>query len=332
MNSFQTSKRSSDAETSALIEKAIERGSIRYLHGCESRVEGFVRKHYSFRGALRNHSHAIGWDIVRMPINIVWSVVNILLAIVGSLAGLVRLRRLQERIRHIPPGLETDMDRQIRWLIITELLQLPYEDGSNRSERDALMEEIVKEPSLRKLLDEKLQVFERPSQKPEFQNKLHAKLAEYGATRTGSADLASNAALLITSKAAMGQASFGALSAGTAVSAVIANSVAVSNFWLGSAIGAYYYALVPVAVSVRLLIAVTAVIAVVLALLSTFIGILTDPIQTKLGLHQKRLRKLINSVRNDLQGRSGSNFELREKYSGRLFDVVDVLTTVGRAM
>lgn len=330
MNSAATPPDPAEAETRAIIRQAISRGAARYVEGCESRVNDFVREHYSLRGALRIHAHAIGWDIVRVPLNILWSVVNLLLALLGFLAGLARLRKLQQWIRRIPPGLVTDMDRQISWLVVTELLQLPYQHGGITSDRDALMEEIVKDPALQQLLNEKLEAFQGPSGDPDFRSKLQTKLAEYGATRTGSADLVSNVTLLITSKAVLGQASFGALSAGSAVSAVVAHSVAVSNFWLGSTIGAYYYALVPVAVSIRLIIVVTAVLALAMALMSTFIGIITDPIQARLGLHHKRLRKLIAAINNDLQGSEDSTFALREKYMGRLFDIVDVLTAVGR--
>jgi len=321
-----------DDQIKAVIRNAVENGARRYTQRCQSQVDDFVRRHYSFRGSLKIHAHAVGWDVVRVPINIIWSLVNIVLALVGVLAGLARLKRLKAWIKKIPPGLETDMDRQISWLVVTELLQLPHELRGKRSERDALMEEILRDPSLRLLLDKKLDVFVALSQQPGFEKRLKAKMGEYGATRTASADLAGNAALLITSKVATGQAAFGTLGAGTAASAALAHSIAVSNFWLGSTIGSYYYALVPVTVSLRLLIAVTALIAVVLALVSTFIGILTDPLQAKMGIHQRRLRKLIAAIEDDLLGKSESNFELREKYIGRLFDVIDVLTTVGRKL
>ena len=332
MHSNPLATRPSEAETESAIRAAVTNGATRYIHGCEMRIEDFVRRNYSFRGALRIHSHAVGWDVIRVPINIAWSVVNLLFAAVGLIASLLRLRRVRNWIGRIPPGLETDMDRQISWLVVTELLQLPYEHGGKRSERDSLMEEILKDLSLRQLIDQKLEAFEEPSKKPDFQRNLKAKLSEYGATRTGSSDAASNAALLITSKLAMGQASYGTIGAGGAVSTLVAKSIAVSNFWLGSTVGSYYYAVVPVAVSMRLFIAVTAVIAIVLALVSTFIGLLTDPIQAKLGIHQKRLRKLISAIGDDLHGRGEAKFELREKYVGRIFDVVDVITTLARAL
>jgi hypothetical protein len=325
-------KKLDEGEVRAVIGKAITAGSESYIRERENRIGEFVRRHYSFRGALKIHSHALGWDVIRVPVNIIWSVVNILLALVGFLAGLVRLKKLQNWIKRIPPGLETDMDRQISWLIVTELLELPYQQGQKISDNDALMTEILKDPNLRSMLNEVLDTFSEPAKSPEFRAKLDAKLAEYGATRTASSDLASNATLLVTSKIALGQASFGALSAGTAVSATVANSAAASNFWLGSMAGSYYYAVFPVAASARLFVAVTAVIAIVLALVSTFIGILTDPLQAKLGIHQKRLRKLVSAVGSDLSGEAGSDFHLREKYAGRLFDIIDVLSTVGRSL
>lgn len=320
------------SETEPVIREAIASAAAGYIQGCESRIDGFVQRHYSFRGALEVHSHAIGWDIIRVPLNILWSVANIFLAITAFLAGLLQLKKLAGWIKRIPPGLKTDLDRQISWLVVTELLQLPYEQGGKKSTRDALMEEILKDPSLQLLLNEKLAAFDGPSGDPQFQRRVNAKLAEYDSTRNGSADLASNVVLLVSSKLVMGETSFGALNAGTTVAAAVAHSVAVSNFWLGSTIGSYYYAIVPVAVSMRLLIAVTTGIAIALSLVSVFIGVLTDPIQAKLGLHQRRLKKLVRAVGDDLLGKQGEEFQLREKYMGRLFDVIDMLTVVGRSL
>lgn len=321
-----------ERQARAVIKKAINVGSEAYIHERENRIDEFVRRHYSFSGALKIHSHALGWDVVRVPVNIIWSVANIFLALAGFLAGLFGLRELQSLIKRIPPGLETDMDRQIKWLIVTELLELPYQQGQKISEKDALMSEILKDSDLQLLFNEVLDRFSEPAKSPNFRARLDDKLAEYGATRTASADLASSSMLLVMSKISLGQASFGTLGAGTAVSATVANSIAASNFWLGSTAGAYYYAVFPVAASARLLLAVTTAIAAVLALVSTFIGILTDPIQAKIGLHQKRLKKLVRAIGSDLSGKEGPDFHLREKYAGRLFDIIDLLSTVGRVL
>lgn len=320
------------SQVRAIIDHAIAAGADSYIRDCEARIPEFVQRHYSWRGARKLHAHALGWDMLRIPLNILWSVVNLVLALLGVVAGWLGFKRLKGWIGRIPPGLETDMDRQISWLIVTELLQLPYAQGEKVSEHDALMAATFKDPALQALLNEVLAPFETPAQSAEFRARLDAKLAEYGATRTASAELASNTALLVTSKLALGKASFGALSAGSAISASVAHFAAVSNFWLGSAAGSYYYALFPVAASMRLSIAVTVVLVIVLALVSTFIGMLVDPLQARLGLHQRRLRKLLAAIGDDLKGQQDPRFQLREKYAARLFDIVDVLSSVGRTI
>ena len=317
---------------SDVIDNAVSRGVARYIATREEKVPHFVNRHYSLRGALQIHAHAFGWDLVRVPVNIIWSLVNLVLALIGLVAKIVRLKRISQYIKKIPPSIETDMDRQIKWLVITELLELPYADGPRKSDQDALMDEIMKDPDLRDLIDEQLQSVKGAQDKPEFWQNLERKLAEYGATRTGAADLASNVMVLFCSKLALGQTAYGTLSAGSAVSVSLAQSIAVSNFWLGSAAGSYYYAVIPVAVSLRFLIAITAAIAIVLAFVSTFIGIITDPIQAKLGIHQKRLCKLIKAIQRDLVEEGKGDFQLREKYVGRVFDIVDYLAVLGRSV
>lgn len=309
----------------AIILRAITQGTTRYTVARRKKIDPFVKKHYSFRGALRIHSHAFGWDLIRVPVNVVWSVFNIILAIPAFIAKRVGWQGLHDRIGRIPPGLETDMDREINRLIINELLELPYRDGAFKSDKDALMQEIMSDPVLQQLLDQEMECLARLKDNPKLHKDLEEKLAEYSSTRTGAADLASNVLLLVSSKIALGNASFGVLNAGPAVSASIAKAVAISNFWLGSTAGAYWYALVPVAATTRMVIAVTGAIAILVALASTFVGIITDPIQAKLGLHQKRLSKLVKAVEEDLLGESAGGFQLREKYIGRILDVIDVL-------
>lgn len=308
-----------------IIQRAITRGTSRYIAARRMKVNAFVKNNYSFRGALRIHSHALGWDLIRVPVNVIWSIFNIVLAFASFISKRVGWKTLHERIGRIPPGLETDMDKEINRLIITELLELPYQDVGYISEKDALMQEIMRDPVLQRLLDKELGDLARLKDDPRLREELERKLKEYSATRLAAADLASNVLLLVSSKIALGNASFGVLSAGSAVSASIAQAMAVSNFWLGSVAGAYWYALFPVAATARFVIAVTAVIAIIVALASTFIGIITDPIQAKLGWHQKRLQKLVSAVEQDLLGESIGPFQLREKYVGRILDVVDAL-------
>jgi hypothetical protein len=234
-------------------------------------------------------------------------------------------------LNRVPCGLTTNLDRQVGWLVVTELLELPHRDGVRESRKDALMGEILKDPALGHLIDARLQAAALQQQDPAFRRQLELKLAEYGSSRTGTAEFASNFMVLLSSKLALGQASFGSLSAGSAVAASVAKYAAVSSFWMGPVAGSYFYALVPVTPSLPTLLAVIAGMVLLMACVSTFIGILTDPLQARFGLHRRRLRKLLQAVRQDLGRGQGAEFQLREKYVGRVFDVLDYLTLLGRS-
>jgi hypothetical protein len=59
-----------------IVERAITNGTIRYIFAREKKIDAFVKRHYTLRGALKIHSHALGWDLIRVPVNIICSVVN----------------------------------------------------------------------------------------------------------------------------------------------------------------------------------------------------------------------------------------------------------------
>ena len=64
-----------------------------------------------------------------------------------------------------------------------------------------------------------------------------------------------------------------------------------------------------------------------MAIITSFTGIITDPIQAKLGLHQKRLNKFVNSLEKELKGIGDSKFEIKDQYLARVFDILDMVKT-----
>jgi hypothetical protein len=67
-------------------------------------------------------------------------------------------------------------------------------------------------------------------------------------------------------------------------------------------------------------------------MISPFSGIVTDPIQTKLGLHQRRLNKLIDSLDKELRGFGDSKFKIKDQYLARVFDLLDLIRTAARTL
>src|SRR6516165_5633074 len=78
-----------------------------------------------------------------------------------------------------------------------------------------------------------------------------------GRRRGAVSELAGSLLTLAAGYAALSKATPGALSAGTAAAMAIAQHLAIANFWLGSTVGAWYYAVFPVAASAGLVAATT---------------------------------------------------------------------------
>jgi len=68
------------------------------------------------------------------------------------------------------------------------------------------------------------------------------------------------------------------------------------------------------------------------AILTSFSGIITDPIQYKLGLHQKRLNKLIDSLDKELRGLGDSGLHFKEQYIARVFDLLDLFRAAAKTI
>lgn len=315
-----------------LVDNAISKGVKRYIAQRRAMVDNFVFKHYSIKGAAKLHRHAFGWDLVKVPINIVLSLFNLVMAFFTLVADLALPKSISSKIRKTPFIVKTKMDKELEGLIINELLELPCSDGGQNSNKDALTKAIFDDEQLQKLINSELEAFiaNHPDAKYSHEELLK-KFSEYSAARTATADLASNAALLLYTKMTMGTAAFGSLSAGTAFASSVTQSIAISEFFAGSFIGGLYYSQVGVTASLRLVIAMSLLVAVVLAVVATFSGIITDPIQAKLGIHHRRLNKMLDSLESDLL-KNENKFSLKEKYAGRLFDLLDILSVAAKKL
>jgi hypothetical protein len=117
----------------------------------------------------------------------------------------------------------------------------------------------------------------------------------------------------------------GSLSAGSTLAAYIAHQMAVSNFFLGPTLGSFYYSVFPAAASTGLIVASTGAVLMSLAVLASFSGIITDPVQSRLGLHQRRLNRLIDCLERQLRGIDESQLKIRDHYVARVFDLLDLL-------
>lgn len=301
-----------------------------YIHSRKVKVPEFVEKHFSFKGALQLNRKAFGSDIYKTPLNVAWSLPYLSLRVSSSLLKKMGLDRITNRIDKIPPGFETRVQKEINWLIFTELLELPYSQDGRKSQKDALLVEILNQPLITSLFSIELEKIYSNSKKPGYRAALEKNMIEYSKSRTAATDLAGNIIALSAGVTAFGKMTPGSLTVGNALATIIAHKIAVSNFILGPTVGGLYYSVFPTAASTGLIVAFTGAVVMALAALTSFSGIITDPVQFRLGIHKRRLDKLIVCLERQLKGIDESQLKIRDQYYARVFDLFDLIKKVSQ--
>jgi hypothetical protein len=114
------------------------------------------------------------------------------------------------------------------------------------------------------------------------------------------------------------------------LAAIVAQQAAIASFPLGAALGTLWYGLFPAVPSLPLLFGLSGGLMIAGSLLAAFAGIVADPMQRWLGLHQRRLRRMIDALERQMLDPGASGLAVRDRYVARLLDLVDLLTAAQR--
>lgn len=315
----------------AVARDVIEQAAERYIAGCRARLGPFIDRHFSLKGSLRLHRHAVGWDLLRAPYNVAVAIPQLIARFVAVGARRAKLtRRAGERLARINLFLSTRTGREIGWLIMTDFLRLPASDGKRISETDAFAEEVMKDPRVARSVERVAAVLQAHAGDEAFFGRLEEKLGVYTSTRAAAADMVAVLTMAGTGAGAINQFTPGAMTFVPALSAALAQHLAISNFWLGSFLGSGYYALFPAAASPALIAGTAGSVLAVAAVLTAFAGVLTDPLQRRMGLHKRRLDKLLGALEKELVGSIPERMALHDHYVARVLDLVDMLIMASR--
>lgn len=303
-----------------------------YFDACRARVPDFVDRTFSFSGSARLHAHALGWDMLKAPANVALSVPQIALKLGAAAArGLGRIETA-DKLSQKDLFFDTAVARELRWRMTTELLRLPVADGSRVSREDALAEAILSHPQVEAMLLEAGRLAAARADDPAFRARLEAALTDYAGTRSAAAEITTGLITLGTGAVAFQKATPGALALGPAIAGSLAQGTAVSSFPLGATAGSLWYSLFPVQVSPFLVAGATAGVLGVAAIATAFAGLVSDPVQRALGLHQRRLNALIGALERAFTEGDPRGFVAYDLYVARLMDLSDILITFGRSL
>jgi len=311
-----------------IIERAVKDGIKTYADSRRRNITLFIDTHFSFAGAWQLNKCAFGKDMVRAPANLAWAPFYFSAKMGGMAADKAGFTSVSSKLKNVKPGLRTDVEREIEWLMYTEFLELPFTEEERVCDKNALLKCILVENELIDLLDEKLRPLVNIDSDSSERAKLEEKLSTYVDNRKDIAELATTLTGIATGLAARKGVKLGAVGLGQAAATAIAQQIAISNFFLGQTLGGLYYSMFPTAASMGLLVGVTGGVAAAMGVFSAFAGVITDPAQRALGLHHKKLHKLVDAIENQLLGESDESYELRDGIIARLLDFVDLLACV----
>jgi hypothetical protein len=302
-----------------------------YFDACRARAPGFVDETFSFLGSAKLHRHAIGWDVLRAPANALLSLpqIGIKLTALGA-RGLGR-KRSADWLERQNLLLETAVARELRWRIVTELLQQPFKDGERVSTRNGLAEAILAHPRVMHMVEDAAATVGARHEDPAFRARMEQALTEYTGTRAAAAEITTALVTLGTGAIAFKQATPGALALGPAIAASVAQQLAIASFPLGASVGGVWYSVFPAQASTALVAGSTAGLIGLAAVVAAFAGVISDPVQRRLGIHERRLNALIDSLETSFDAHDAQGYVAYDLYVARLMDLSDVLLSIARA-
>ena len=290
----------------------------RYLASRRERVDPFVDQHFSITGTLRLHRRAIGWDLLRVPANLLLSPVTLAVSVVSRIAARTGLARTAAWLDRHRPSFDTAVAREVSWLVTTELLQLPCTQPRRTYTEDALADAILSDPRVagRICIADVLPA--------EARARMATAISGHAGTRAATAEIATGSIAAGIGALWVKHATPGMVTLGGVVASMLGQQAAIAAFPLGVGLGTWWYGMYPVAPSAELLATTTGAFAAVGALFAVFSGIVTDPLQRFIGLHRRRLLRLISVLEDGLCGDGEGRFPLRDHYVARLTDLLDL--------
>ena len=312
----------------AIVDAAIDRWGA----GRREAIGGFVDRHFGFRGAGRLHRKALGWDVLRAPANIALVPPQLGLHAAGVVASRLGGRKLGHWLSSRRLLLRTDVDREIEWLLWTEFLELPYADGTRLSTRDALAESLLADPRLALAVAEPLAEIARHAGDPDIRRRIEETVAAYTGTRAAAADVTGALVNLGAGYLAAHQITPSVWTLGPVLAAAIAQKAAIASFPLGASFGSAWYGVFPAVVGPWAVASTTVGLAAVGAVVAAFAGLVADPAQRALGIHHRRLERMLGTIETNLRGHGPAAFAPRDHYVARLIDVVDMIRAAHRVV
>lgn len=261
----------------------------------KAEVRRFVRANFGLRGSLLLHRRALGLDLLRAPLNVLLAPVFLLVRLIAGLARLLRLKRLRGWLLRRRILFETEVARRVG-----ERTRAFIDDLNARG-----MGVTAAPETIDRAVD------------------------DYAGVRNAVAEITTSLLVLVTGFWLFHAATPGVFSLAGPVAELRAQANAVDTFWLGQGLGRLYYGVFPTTLGPWQVMLTALTLSCLAALVTTFAGVLADPVQMLTGTHRRRLMRLLSRL--DDAGAQTGGIE-REHVTARIGDLADLAWSVWRTI
>lgn len=309
------------------IERAIQTGVARYFADCRARVPAFIDRHFHYPGAIATNRMALGWDMLRAPFNLLWAPVYALACLVKILTrkrhGLQWLHRLADRI---PAGFTTRVQAHISQLIQQDLLNnREHQHPEHPGPATTLLERYVIESLEALYARHAVEPINHQRFSQLIEPVLADALSQYRVTRTASADITNSISCTVLGAFAFQKFTPGGIGLAVVLASMLAKTLAAKDFFLGETIGNWYYSVFPPEPSLATTAGVLVAVMAALAAFAALSGVISDPVQAAIGLHRRRLHKLLDHLERDVAASTQSSFRPKDQFVARILDTFDMI-------
>ncbi|PIL21331.1 hypothetical protein P775_04905 [Puniceibacterium antarcticum] len=268
---------------------------------------------------MRLHGAALGWDILLAPINVMLSPVFVLTRIAAGLCDRIGMRRVAIWLSERRILLRTAVARRVELCIVTDLLDLSMPQGAAARDPDALSRAVLAAPQFR----EWIRARQSTADAQALGRSISEALGDYAGTRSAVAEITTALISLTLGALVFHALTPGMISMAPGIANAVAQTNAIAEFPMGQSLGGLWYGLFPTGAGPWLITATVTCLVMIGSVVAAFAGILVDPVQSRLGIHRRRLMRLIDTLEDELCGPGSKPFAAREHYYARLLDLWD---------
>ncbi len=219
--------------------------------------------------------------------------------------------------------LRTAVAARVERAVLTELLDVPLVHGEDP---EALRHAILAAPRLREAIRRRGSVGEAQ----DMAEGIMRAVSEYTGTRSAMAEFTTALFTLAVGALAFQALTPGMISMAPGVAEAVSRGTAIADFPLGSRLGSVWYGVFPTGPAPWLLAATIAGLVLLGSVVAALAGTIADPVQARLGIHRRRLMRLLDAVDAEIGGTDPRPFVAREHLLARVFDLWDAALSMLR--